>query len=218
MHREAKTTIHFVRHGDAVPDAETPFSATDGYDAMGLSSKGAAQAEALAARLLRTTEIAAVYASPTRRAFETATAIARAFASDVTSDERLREIYLGPETLPASLAPRERARAIRERLESLAALALREGSWDSVPQGEAIAAVRARVRDVVAEIVARHAGEHVAVVSHAGTINAYLAELVGAKRDFFFPIGNTSLSSVRFAGANAMLLRLNDTAHLERAR
>ncbi len=75
----AKTTIHLIRHGDAIPDATTAFSGTDGYDEMGLSAKGVAQANALASRLARTIAIAAVYASPTRRAYETAFAVARAF-------------------------------------------------------------------------------------------------------------------------------------------
>ncbi len=132
-------------------------------------------------------------------------------------DARLREIALGDESLPADLPPQERARAIRERLETLAAIALRDGSWAGVPGVEPGASVRARIGGAIEEIVARHPGEAVAIVSHAGAINAYLAALIGTERDFFFPIGNTSLSSVRFSGERSTLLRLNDTAHLERA-
>jgi hypothetical protein len=40
--------------------------------------------------------------------------------------------------------------------------------------------------------------------------------MLGVPRDFFYPIGNTSLNSVRFAEGRPLLLRLNDTAHLER--
>jgi hypothetical protein len=58
--------------------------------------------------------------------------------------------------------------------------------------------------------------ELVALVSHAGTINAYFAELLGTRRDFFFPTGNTSLSTVRIEDGRSLLVRLNDTAHLER--
>ncbi len=217
MKQDVKTTVHFIRHGDAVPDATTPFARTDGYDAMGLSAKGVFQADALARRLARTLAIAAVYASPTRRAYETGAAVARAFDLAVVRDERLREIALGEESLAADLTPAEQARAIRERLESLAAIALRDGSWSGVPGVEPAADVRARMRATVDEIVARHPDEHVAVVSHAGTINAHFAALLGTTHDFFFSIGNTSLSSVRIAGGRTLLLRLNDTAHLERA-
>ena len=217
MNEQTRTIIHFIRHGDAIPDATTPFSGSAGYDEMGLSEKGAAQAEALAARLVRTLPIAAVYASPSRRAYETAAIVAGAFALGVVRDPRLREIALGDESQPADLSAEARASAIRERLEALAAIALRDGSWASVPGVESNARVRSRVGEAVAHIVANHPNEHVAIVSHAGTINAHLAALLGTANDFFFPIGNTSLSSVRHVGARALLLRLNDTAHLERA-
>lgn len=212
-----KSTLHFIRHGDALPDGATVFSGTDGYDEMGLGQAGLAQADALAARLLRTLPIACVYASPTRRAYETGAVVAAAFALGIVRDARLREIGLGDESQPATLGPDERARAIRERLEMLAALAVREGSWESVAGVEDIAAVRARVGAAVDDIASRHPGEHVAIVSHAGTINAYLAHVLGVPRDFFVPLRNTSLSSVRIVGGRATLLRLNDCAHLERA-
>lgn len=215
---DPKTTIHLIRHGDAIPDAATAFSEHDGYDEMGLSRKGLTQARALAARLQRTLALGAIYSSPTRRAYETAFTIATACEREVRRDVRLREIGLGDESLPPALAPEARAKAIRERLESLATTALRDGSWAGVPEVEPSANVRARVGAALADIVARHAGEHVAIVSHAGTINAYFAGILGTTHEFFFPIGNTSLSSIRLRGGRTTLLRLNDTAHLERER
>ena len=100
-------------------------------------------------------------------------------------------------------------------LAELAAIAIRDGSWAVVPGCEPGAAVRARMRDAIDEIVARHPGGSIALVSHAGSINAYLAEILGLQRDFSFPIGNTSLSTVRYADHSPMVVRVNDTAHLE---
>jgi broad specificity phosphatase PhoE len=210
-----KTTVHFVRHADAVPEHDAQLDASAGYDVLGLSPKGNAQAEALARRLFATTNLAAVYSSPTRRAHETAGAVARAAGLDVRTDARLREVYLGQDGLE-NVPPAGRATAVRERLALMATVALRDGGWSALPDVEPAADVRARMVSAVTEIVERHQGQQVAVVSHAGSINAYLAQMLGIARDFFYPIGNTSLNSVRFAGGRPLLLRLNDTAHLER--
>lgn len=210
-----RTIIHLIRHGDALPDETTAFSGAAGYDDLGLSTTGQRQARALAARLARATTLAAIVSSPTRRAVETARAVGDACGLDVTVDTRVREMDLGNESFPADLDAPQRAAAIRERLAMLAEIALRDGSWAAVPDAESASAVRARFASSIVEIVRAHPDAHVAVVSHAGSINAYLAEVVGTTRDFFFPAGNTSLSSVRISGTRRLILRLNDTAHLE---
>jgi probable phosphoglycerate mutase len=212
----SKTTIHFIRHGDAIPEPGAAFDAATGYDVLGLSAKGRAQADALAQRLAATVHLSAIYASPTRRAKETAEALAEATGLEVRLDDRVREVYLGSESVE-HVAPDERARVVRERLASLAVIAIRDGSWRAVPNVEPGEDVRARMCEAVDAIVAAHPYGHVAIVSHAGSINAYLATVLGIARDFFFPIGNTSLSSVRIEDGTALLMRLNDTAHLERS-
>jgi broad specificity phosphatase PhoE len=217
MSASGKTTIHLIRHGDAVPDAGAEIDPERGYDLLGLSRKGRRQAAGLAARLRATIPLAAVYSSATLRAHETAAAVAEAFGLPVRHDVRLREIHLGTESV-AHLPPEERANAVRERLAGFAAMAVREGSWAGVRDCEPAAEVRARVQEAVAAIVERHPYEHVALVSHAGTINAYLAAILGTERDFFFPTGNTSLSTVRIENGRALVVRINDTAHLERDR
>ena len=213
----AKTTLHFIRHGDAIPELGAAFDAATGYDVLGLSAKGRVQARALAARMAATTDLGAIYSSPTLRARETADAIAAATGLAVRLEPRVREVYLGSESVE-HVAAQDRARIVKERLASLAVIAIRDGSWAAVPGVEAGSEVRARMLSAVDEIVAAHPDQHVAIVSHAGSINAYLASILGISRDFFFPIGNTSLNSVRIAEGRPLLLRLNDTAHLERGR
>jgi broad specificity phosphatase PhoE len=171
----------------------------------------------LAARLFASTPIAAVYSSATLRAHETAAAVAEAFGLGVEHDLRLREIHLGTESV-AHLPVAERAGAVRERLAAFAAMAVRDGSWAAVPDSEPAGDVRARVVEAVDDIARRHPYEHVALVSHAGTINAYFAAVLGTTRSFFFPTGNTSLSTVRFEDDRRVVVRLNDIAHLEKKR
>jgi broad specificity phosphatase PhoE len=214
---DARTTLHFIRHGDAVPDDGHAFAGDGGYDGLGLSTKGRAQAAALAERLATAASTPlAVYTSPTLRARETAATVAQALGVEAVLDPRLREIALGDPPLLADIAPAERAAAVRARLDELAHIAVRDGSWAAVPGAEAAASVRERMTAAADAIVRAHPGRHVAIVSHAGSINAYFAGLLGVARDFFFPAGNTSLSTVRFTGARALVVRINDTAHLER--
>jgi len=211
-----RTTIHLIRHADAVPELGAELDAAADYDALGLSRTGIAQAAALARRVAAgRARPAAIYASPTRRAHETAATLAGALELDVVLDPRLREFELGPLVGRGDPPAAERSRLIRARLAELAAIALRDGSWRTVPEAEPAAGVRARMSAAVEAAVERHRGAHVALVSHAGAINAYLAGIVGTSRDFFFPAGNTSLSSVRFVAGTVSLVRLNDTAHLE---
>ena len=215
MSADPRTIVHLIRHGDALPDDTTEFTGASGYDDLGLSTIGQRQARALGARLARNLKLAGIVSSPTLRALETARAVGDACGLDVTTDARMREIGLGNASFPAELGGRERATAIRERLSMLAEIALRDGSWAAVPDAERASDVRVRFASAIAEIVRANPDAHVAVVSHAGSINAYCAEIVGTSRDFFFPAGNTSLSSVRIAGNRRLILRLNDTAHLE---
>jgi probable phosphoglycerate mutase len=209
-----RTLLHLIRHGDAIPLDDAAIS-TAGYEDLPLSEKGTAQAFALAQRLKGgPSRPDALYASPTLRAKQTAETIGTAVNLSVTTDDRLREIFLGIEPA-AGMPPLERAAAVRARLAELAAIAIRDGSWAAVPGCEPGAAVRARMRDAIDEIVARHPGGSIALVSHAGSINAYLAEILGLQRDFSFPVGNTSLSTLRYADHPPMVVRVNDTAHLE---
>lgn len=210
-----RTIVHLIRHGDALPDPGGVLDGEAGYDDLGLSAKGRRQAEALGRRLAATLDLAAIYASPTRRAYETALAVAEICGRSVAADERLREIHLVDERLPPTLSDAQRVVAIRARLADLATVALRDGSWSALPDAEDADAVATRVAAAVGDAARAHPGGHVALITHAGAINAYFARLVGVRRAFFFPTGNTSLSSVRIDGDAHLLLRLNDSAHLE---
>jgi 2,3-bisphosphoglycerate-dependent phosphoglycerate mutase len=56
----------------------------------------------------------------------------------------------------------------------------------------------------------------VLVFAHGGVVNAYVAEVLGLKVDFFFPAGNTSITVVRSTGKHRVLYILNDLGHLPR--
>ncbi len=213
------TEILLIRHADALPDAAEVV--LDGaYNSQALSELGRRQGRALAERL-RTTTLAAIYSSPIPRARQTAAPTAEALGLDVRIDDGLREVEVGPigpigPDLPPGASGEDMSRALRRRLNEIAAVALTTGMWSSIPGSEGSGDLRARATDVVNQLAAGYPGQRVAMVSHGGTINAYIAAMLGVERDYFFPCANTSISVVRVKGARRLLLGLNDVAHLQK--
>ena len=210
------TEVYLIRHGDALPGVEE--IVLGDYDDQGLSALGRRQAQALVPSL-RESGLAAIYSSPIGRAMETAAPTAQALGLDIQVDPELREVELGPVGADLrSIADRERlAQAMRERQDEIANIIVTSGYWSAIGESEPSAALRGRMRAALARIAARHPGERVAVFSHGGSINAYIGEMLGIARDYFFPCANTSISVVRLKGERRLLLALNDVHHLRQA-
>jgi 2,3-bisphosphoglycerate-dependent phosphoglycerate mutase len=202
--RRGAAELHVVRHADAVPESDDAFKIYDDYESHPLSARGRAQAEAVAERFLDL-RITAVYASPIRRARETAEAIAAIAGVAVQDEPGVREIAIGPV---------DDAMALRDRLPWLATVAIRDGSWNEIPGTEPSASVRARMLTALDAIAARHPGQRVAIVSHAGAINAALGAIASSDHDFLFPLANASVSVLRIGGGRRLLMSANETAHL----
>jgi broad specificity phosphatase PhoE len=207
------TEIYLIRHGDALPDAAQAVGG--GYDQQGLSDLGRRQAEALGERFA-SVELGAIYSSPLGRARQTAEAVAATTGCQVQIDPELREVALGPIGEPpgTGASQEEIARLLRDRLREIAVVAVASGKWASIPGSEPSEELRRRVINAIQRIAAQHSGQRVAVVSHGGAINAYLATILGIERDYFFPAANTSVSTVRVKGQRHMLFALNDVNHL----
>ncbi|MDB5040020.1 MAG: histidine phosphatase family protein [Candidatus Eremiobacteraeota bacterium] len=202
--RTGAAELYVVRHADAVPASDNAFKIYDDYEAHPLSERGRAQAAAVAERLAEL-NLGAVYASPVRRARETAEAIAAAAGLEVREEPDVTEITIGStdDSMP-----------LRERLAWLAMIAMRDGSWSGIDGTEPSSQVRARMLRALETIAARHPGERVAIVSHAGAINAALGAIAVSDHDFLFPLANASISVVRVGGGRKLLMSANDTAHL----
>jgi broad specificity phosphatase PhoE len=161
------TRVFLVRHGATQLTAEDRFSG--GVD-VELSDEGRRQARLLGERL-RTERVGAVYCSPLGRTLETA----RLVAGDATPLERrdgLREITHG------------RWEGLTRR-EVEARFAEEYAAWEEDPftfapeGGESGVQVLARALPVMREIVTRHEGEVVLVVSHKATIRLLLSSFLG---------------------------------------
>lgn len=214
--RNGGTEIYLIRHGDALPD---PDELQPGdYNAQNLSELGRRQAQALARRL-RDTSFDALYSSPLGRARQTAAPLAKALGLDVEVVPDLREItfgQIGP-SLPEGATPAEAANHLREHLRLAALHAATSGSWTSIPDSEPSVVFRTRVTGAHDALAARHPGQRIACFGHAGSINVYLAAVLGLDRDFFVPVANTAISIVRVKGPRRVLLSINDACHLREA-
>jgi broad specificity phosphatase PhoE len=162
------TRLYLIRHGATSLSAEDRFS---GGTEVDLSDEGRWQAACLARRLADD-RITAFYCSPMRRTVETASIIAEPFHLTPVPREGLREIHHGRwETM---------SRADVERLYPGEYTSWQEDPFIFAPEGgESGLSVMARALPVVREIVLRHSGETVAVVSHKATIRLILSSLLG---------------------------------------
>ncbi len=170
-----------------------------------LQQRGHEQAK-LVAKYLRDEHIDSIFASPMRRAQQTAAPLAAAFDLPIVTDERISEwdrtsnTYIPIEELKAANDPRWRA--------------LQKGEW--VGEGDP-KIFRDGIRDAFDEIIRTHSGKQVAVVCHGGVINAFLAMvlgLVGDSTGFFHP-EYTSIHRVRAASTGERSIRsINEIAHL----
>lgn len=212
--------IFLIRHGDALPGPEAALPGGK-YDDQPLSAHGQLQAQALA-DALAAVKFDAIYSSPLRRTIETATPLAQSKGLEIQIEENIREVILGTEApqlrIPADADAATTAAALRARLDYIVSTAATTGYWSAIPGAEPSAKFRGRVVQAVDAIANRHPGQRVALFSHGGAINVYLAELLGIQRDFFFPIPNTSVNVVRVAGKQRVLISLNDVYHLRIAK
>lgn len=162
------TRIYLVRHGATQLTAEDRFSGAVGVE---LSDEGRAQAHRLAERL-RYHGLAAAYSSPLSRALETARIIADGCGLTPTLRDGLREISHGHWE---GLSRRE----VEQRFAAEYA-AWEEDPFTFAPEGgESGVAVLARALPTLRDIIVRHPGQHVLVVSHKATIRLLLSSLLG---------------------------------------
>ena len=200
------TRLYLVRHGATQLTAEDKFSGAIGVE---LSDEGRGQAARLGERL-HDEGISAVYSSPLSRTMETARIVGGHCGLEIEEREGLREISHG------------RWEGLTRR-EVEARYGAEYASWEEDPftfapeGGESGVAVLARALPVIREIVTRHRGERVLVVSHKATLRLVISSLLG-----FDPRGYRDRLDQAPACVNVLdfrdpvrvrLMLFNDTSH-----
>ncbi len=199
------TQLILIRH------AETPWTLQgryQGHSDLGLSSRGRQQAGALAERI-RAWEIEKIYASSLKRARQTGEIISKKMRQKLYLDHRLKELHFG----------RWEGKTAKELLKQKEPSFLKwlRGQSCRPPGGESVPDLKKRVKDFLDEILKRHAGGRVAIVSHGGPLKmAILLSLKLAGRFFWsFRIAPASISVLNVSADSAELSSLNDTSHLQ---
>jgi probable phosphoglycerate mutase len=200
------TRLYLIRHGATTLSAEDRFA---GAVDVPLSDEGRAQAQRLGERLA-STPLSAVYASPLSRTIETARLVGAPQHLEPRPDAGLREIAHGHWEG-------------KKRSEVEQQFAAEYEAWEAdpftfaPPQGETGLAVMARALPVIREIVLKHPGENVAVVSHKATIRLLLSSLLGFDARGYrdrLDQAPACLNIVDFKDpVRARLMLYNDTSH-----
>ncbi|MGV0814577.1 bifunctional RNase H/acid phosphatase [Mycolicibacterium boenickei] len=202
----APTRLLLLRHG------QTELSVSRRYSGRGnpaLTEEGRRQADAAARFLAERGGVAAVVSSPLGRAYETATAAAKALGLDVRVDDDLIETDFGEwEGLTFAEAA--------QRDPELHRSWLRDTSVEP-PGGESFDAVTHRVRRARNRIIAEYGAATVLVVSHVTPIKTILRLALDAGEGILYRLhlDLASLSVAEFYADGGSSVRLvNQTAYL----
>lgn len=204
----AAVTFVLLRHGETALTAAKRFSGSGGTD-PGLSEQGRWQAERAAAALAVRGTVQAVVASPLARCRETASVVAARLGLDVEPEPGLRETDFGAWEGLTFAEARERFPAELDAWLATASAA--------PPGGESFDDVTLRVTRAQQDLLSRHPGRTVLLVSHVTPIKTLVRLALAAPSAslFRFGLSPASLSEISlYPDGNASLAYLNDTGHL----
>ena len=208
--RAPATRVFLVRHGATVLSAEDRFA---GVTDVELSEEGREQTRRLAERL-SAEKISAIYASPLGRTGETARILAAPHNLPVQTCDGFREISHGHwEGM--------KRREVEEKFPNEMA------EWEKDPYtfapagGESGLAVTVRALPALIDLVRKHRGENILIVSHKATIRLLLSSLLGFDpRRYRDNLDQkpAALNIVDFRDpTRARLTLFNDTSHYDKA-
>lgn len=203
-----QTQVILVRHGQTAWNREERIR---GQSDIPLDETGLEQARATARYIAVRWPLAAVYASPLRRAMDTARAIADAQHLEVRPLDGLLDLCFGQwEGLPIA--------EVQARYPDLWLAWLEAPHTVRFPGGESLDDVRERSMAALGDVVNRHSGETVALVAHRVVNQVLLCAVLGMGNDHFWQIGQDTcaVNVIKWNGRFYRLTLMNDTGHLWR--
>lgn len=202
------TRIVLVRHGQTVWNKDVRFR---GQTDVELDEFGFRQAKATGQYVAARWPVSAVYASRMSRAMQTAQAIASAQGLAAQPLAGLLDMNFGEWQ---GLSPAE----VAQQYPDLYRAWLEAPHTVQFPGGESLAIVRERVLSGLDEVIARHPGETVALVSHNVVNRVLLCGVLGLGNDHYWQLHqDTCAINVFDVGENntRTLILMNDTCHLQ---
>lgn len=162
-------TVYFLRHGQTRYNSEKRFY---GVTDIGLNDTGAAEA-LYAAENLKTIAFAGVYSSPLSRAMETAAIVMEHNAApvEIVRMESMREVDFGEwEGMLASDIEAKYAPDWKDYIKRFYEY--------TFPNGDNIRVYNERVKSCMEELIKRHDGGNILIVSHKGFILSAISSLL----------------------------------------
>jgi phosphoserine phosphatase len=202
------TRIVLIRHGQTAWNREARFR---GQSDVPLEKFGLEQAEVTGSYVAARWPVVAVYASPLGRTMKTAEAVARAQGLQAQPLEGLIDINFGQ--LQGLLATEA-----EERYPDLFRAWAERPHTVSFPGGESLEIVRARITAAMEQVVARHRGQSIALVSHTVANRVLLCVVLGWGNDRFWRMHQETCAVNIFDVADDgafTIVQLNDTGHLQ---
>lgn len=203
------TRLYLVRHGET---EWNKFSKIQGRTDTELSDAGIAQAKLLAGRLAGE-NIDFIYSSSLKRALKTAEIVAEYKRCEIVKSDDYHEICLGPwEGLTINEIKEKYSEHFRAYKEDPANFKL--------PGAETFMDLTERTYNAILDIVERHKGSNILVVSHGTAIKAAIIRILGIDIINYtkFRVDNASISVIDLRDDRSdtpVVVCLNDTSHLK---
>jgi alpha-ribazole phosphatase/probable phosphoglycerate mutase len=200
--------LHLIRHAATESNLMKPPRLQGHTVNLPLTEEGRLQARCVAA-VLADRAVAAVYASPLRRAVETARCIARPHDWEVQCAEALVEVDVG------RWEGKQWDEIERDDPEEYHRFMTASDEY-GYPGGESMSDVVRRVAPALEAMMARHIGCEIVVVAHNVVNRAYIGSLLkiplAAAREI--PQNNCGMNLIRYRAGKIKVLSINGVLHL----
>ena len=200
--------IYLVRHGATAHNLLDPPRMQGRHIDEPLAELGHSQAAQVAAAL-QSKPLVAVYASPLKRAMETAQAVAALHGLEAVPVEGLAEADVG--------RWEDRAWVEIEQNDAEAYHAFRNDPVESgYPEGENLQQVDDRVAEAIDQVASQHPGQCIAIVAHSVVNRVYLGRLLRLSTAMRrkIPQDNCNLSIVKWTPKKQSVVTINAVDHL----
>lgn len=205
---DGDTWMYLLRHGATDNNVANPPRLQGRGSDLPLSAEGRTQA-GRAAELLRDRPIVAIYCSPLLRARQTAEALSAAIHLPIQLVDAITEVDVG------QWEGRDWGEIERTEPEAFQRFMEDPGAWPYAG-GESMGEVQRRVVPALDELLARHPGQSIVVVSHNVVNRCYLAHLLGLPlaRGRAIAQENCGVNVIRRRSGKISLITLNSAFHL----
>jgi broad specificity phosphatase PhoE len=200
------TKVLLVRHGHVPGISPERFR---GRADIELTDRGVAEAHKTADWIARYWRPAAVYTSPLKRCVETSTAIAKKCEVSVEILPALIDLNYGEWQWQTYEAIAARSPELYHRWRTTPHLM-------RFPSGESLQELVARAADALRFVIEQHPGETVVLVTHDSVNRALLLQVLDQPLSAYRRLAQDpcGINEIAVASGQALVIRVNETAHL----